>query len=228
MFCNGHRNIHTCTRASVFLLTPPTPLSFAPLITNDSNTTQHNNSPRSSTSSTHNTPTCPGTSPSSSPPTRAWARPPPSCGWGGTTYGAWARTPPGTTCLWRGRRRWRRRKKRRYVRGVRGCVRLGVVPLVLGLGSQTNKRFQNNTKQHNTHKPNTQTQGMYVPEGYWSVDVRSVEVRTRDHARPGKGEVLVDVSSPSSGEPRAWLDKEMGGLCVWLLDAAPHALCVCM
>ena len=38
----------------------------------------------------------------------------------------------------------------------------------------------------------------YVPSGYWSVDVPSVQVRARNHARPGKGEVLLDLSASSS------------------------------
>lgn len=38
----------------------------------------------------------------------------------------------------------------------------------------------------------------YVPSGYWSVDVPSVQVRARNHARPGKGEMLLDLSASSS------------------------------
>lgn len=66
-------------------------------------------------------------------------------------------------------------------------------------------------------------------EGYWTVTVHSVQVRTRDHVRPGHGEVLVDTSSsPFSSSSSPSLDGMFGSallacplLCVsWLVRDA--------
>lgn len=60
-----------------------------------------------------------------------------------------------------------------------------------------------------THMPQTDA-AAYVPSGYWTVDLPSVQVRARNHARPGKGEVLLDLSSSSSSAD---------GTCVYALHS---------
>ncbi len=45
--------------------------------------------------------------------------------------------------------------------------------------------------------------GGRLPENYWAVKMRSVQVRARDHARPGQGEVLLDTARGEETEEKS-------------------------